>query len=202
MKRLIPISLLLFMLIAGCKKSNNQPTLNFSDLPFKQGNSWTYSRYDQAVNMRDTVTLSIISTYTHQDSSFYLFKQVSSAKNDTARLSLYRDTLKYISGNGEVPFLYIIKFPTTSTSYWWDSSYTCSLDNQIEVSNNSYNGVFQIKWGSLIWQDYQTVQNMYLSKGIGIIRYNQNYSAAAAQAAHGGPSITNYQWDLLSYHLN
>jgi hypothetical protein len=203
-KKLISIFLLFIILIADCKKSNNQPTLNFSDLPFKQGNSWTYSRYDQSVNVRDTVNISIPAIYTQNNTTTYLWVQTVAGVKDTAYWVLNHDTMSGLSGSVPIAIFNEIVFPISNGSIWGyqtDNSDSCTTVNQLKVNNISYNNLYQIHYFSPIFQDVPFIQNMYLVKGIGIVRYNQNQSPAAT-TMYGNLAITNYQWDLFSYHLN
>ena len=201
MKRFIPVCLLLITFIAGCKKSNNQPTLNFSDLPFKQGNSWTYSRYDESVNVRDTVIVTISSVSIRNDTSTYLWVQNTSNGNDTAIQILYKDTLWDKHNNAPFPILEEIIFPLTAGSTSYYTSDSCAILNKLQINNIVYNNIYQVNFISPIYTDFPLIRNIYFVKGIGIVRYNQN-TYYATTIMYGNLGMTNYQWDLLSYHLN
>lgn len=201
MKRLILLPILLILLIAGCKKQTSQPSTPFTmaDFPLTVGNYWVYSRYDATPNVRDTVTLSLISKYVIGDTTKYIFTQNSPSRIDTSVLAAYRDTICIISATGEMPFQYISVYPLINNSYWSDSTYTCSLTNPLMVNNSTYNNIYAIHHSALLCLDVCSMSDTYLVKGIGIVRYNQNTSTATFHI--NNLATTHYQWDLLSYHI-
>jgi|GEM_PF-3122075 hypothetical protein len=204
MKYCIPLCFLFILLISGCKKHNSQPSFAFSDLQFKQGNTWTYSRYDATPNIRDTVTITIPAVYTKNDTTTYLWVQTLSGISDTAFWFLHNDTLYGQAGNSTdaEPLFYEIVFPLSAGSNWYDglSLGSDSLISQLKVNNTSYNNIYQVHWQDGIYTDFPTFENIYFVKGIGMIRYNQNTSLATYSISN--LASTNYQWDLISYHLN
>jgi len=106
--------------------------------------------------------------------------------------------------NGPIIFFTEIVFPIANGSVWGyqtDISDSSCFVSQSEVNNIYYHNMYLIHYFSPLYQDVPFIQNMYLAKGIGIVRYNQNQSPAAS-AMYGNLATTNYQWDLLSYHLN
>ena len=200
MKRSIFISLALLLFFAGCKKQNNQPSFTFSDLPFKQGNSWTYSRYDQSVNIRDTVTITITGVYRQNNTTTYVWVQTALGQKDTAYWVINNDTLLGQSVSSSIPLINEIIFPLSNgeISGFIDS---CTTIDQMQINNISYNSLYRVHYTSPIFPDIPLIKNMYFVKGIGIVRYNQNQSPASF-GAYGNLATTNYQWDIQSYHLN
>lgn len=200
MQKLTLIIALPLLLLTDCKKPAQQAIINFSDLSFKQGNSWVYSRYDSAVNKKDTVTISIPTFYVRNDTTFFLLVQVATGEIDTATMLFENNILSCSRTTGPIPALNMILFPLTPGSTWGNFDTAFYYANNLQVNGRTYKNVFQIKQTPLAYPDFPPIENIYLSKGIGIVSYNQNNSPAAT--AISNLMITNYQWDLLSYHLN
>ena len=175
MKKHLLIASAMILLTAGCKKAPQ--SLSFSDFPMKQGDFWVYTR------VVDTVTLSIASVYSSNDTTFYLWTQSTPNESDTLLSFYFNNTLVSIPGPNNAPFplLYTMQFPIidgwsdTTEQYLW-------YNHPMEVNNINYNTCFKLGWYSV---PYDNVT--YIVKGIGTIKYNGFY---------------NYEWDLLSYHLN
>ncbi len=204
MKKYALLTLLLPLFLASCKKQVNQSAISLSDIPLKQGNTWIYARYDQAVNKRDTVTITLaIANTSSNDTTTYFFVQVAPDRTDTAIMQSVRDTLFANPYNparmSEIPYFYLLKFPLTVSSTWLDNSTTCSGSSLVTLGNGTYSAL-RIDWKAVSSTDFQHTKTGYYSKGIGLIKYSQNYSNAAS--AISNLEMTNYEWDLISYHVN
>ena len=181
MKTHLLIASAFILLITSCKKSPE--SLSFSDFPMKQGDFWVYTRLGGSSIVFDTVTLSIASVYSSNDTTFYLWTQTNPHESDTLLSFYFNNTFVSIPGwnSAAFPLLDTIQFPIIdgwsdgSEQYLW-------YDHTMQVNNVNYNTCFR-----LIWYSGPYTTDTYIVKGVGIIKYNGFY---------------NDEWDLLSYHLN
>jgi len=202
MQRIYLLFPILLFAFAACKKSNSGGSaMSISEYPLKVNNQWTYKVTDSMTNITDTAVLKITSNHTKDDTTWWYCKMYyHNMLVDSPYYVQTSNTIQFI--NNAYSFLsadFMIDFPVSNNNTWMastlsqDTAVAKLLTSPLIVAGRGYSNVYMISRGfSLI--DYNFRQNIYVSKGVGLIA--EDYAIMPF-----GPQIKKHI-ELISYSLN
>lgn len=202
MQRIYFPLLVLLIAFTACKKSGNgNSPISISEYPLKINNQWTYKVTDSVDNMTDTVVLKITARRAKGDTTWWYCNVYE--HNSLIDTPVYIQTSTTIGlANSSYTKLspdFLIDFPVSNNNTWIASSLTTDtavatlLSSPVVVGGRSYNNVYMIS-RSYYMVDFSFRQNIYISRGIGLIE--ENYAVMPF-----GPQVKK-NIELISYSLN
>lgn len=192
MKKLSPL-LLLLLLAFACKKTNNIPSVQISQMPLKGGDSWSYAVTNYPATQTDTAVYQIAqaSSVFGGTVTYYTTTSIKGVVVDSGSINVTNNTITYIGDDGVQTYAgsglfdnWVLTFPLSSSSLWAGTGanikVTASGQN-LTVGGNNYTNVYTMVRTS-ITPGGMVTDTLLISPGIGIVKYD------------GFP--------LVSYHLN
>jgi len=202
MKRIYLLSFIVLLSFAACKKSGNgSSSMSISEYPLKVNNQWTYKVTDSETNVTDTAVLKITSSRSNGDTTWWYCKLYYH--------NMLLDTPYYVQTSHTILFAnsiysffsedFRIDFPVSNNSVWMastlsqDTAVASLLSSPLVVAGRGYSNVFMISRAFSVI-DYSFRQQIYISKGIGLIA--EDYAVMPF-----GPQVKKHA-ELISYSLN
>ncbi len=189
MKKLLPF---LFMLAFACKKTDNSPSVNLSDIPLKAGNSWSYAVTNYPATETDTAVFQIAGPYAINGGPItYTTKtSIRGLTIDSGIISQTASSLTFTGNNGLQTFAgsglfegWTLNFPISSQSSWTATGATIkviSSGQTLSLGGNNYTNVYTLCRTS-VTPGGAVNDTLSIAPNVGIVQW------------HGFP--------LVSYHL-
>lgn len=185
--------LVILIFLFACKK-HNSPTvpMQLSDMPIKEGNSWSYAVTNYPPTETDTAVFQIsqASSVFNGVVTYYTTTSIKGAIVDSGIITVNSSDVNYIGANGIQTFAgsglfdnWILPFPISADSGWAGTNLGISIigaDQSITIAGNNYKHVYTLK-RTFLTPGGNSNDTLMIVPKVGIVQW------------HGFP--------LVSYHL-
>ncbi|MDB5282622.1 MAG: hypothetical protein JWO06_1697 [Bacteroidota bacterium] len=200
------ICLVLILALGACKKkTSSTPTFFLSDFPLKTGNYWIYHFTDYTNNLvDDTFTLKVerIEAISTDSSLVYIYIYNDKVIIDSAVYYFGGNGLTYKGLYQQYSFFgnFHLSLPFSQGSEWvntptLDTLKVISYSDKYLVTPDNFSSVFYL-YSYYRGPKYLLINEIYFSKGIGIIHKNIQY-----QDNNNFTNNRTQSYDLIGYQI-